>query len=225
MRAAEIAIGTERASGGFMRLGKMERLACVMLLGIGCSYASDGHADQSEEAESRALKGSYGFSLTQSCVRTPFQTPPVAGFDPVTHQLLVDGEVINSAGLGVLRFLRDGGVSVEDGFLTELSTAAVSAGQTPVSTGTKFVCTGSHGQAAGGKMTLSLSCTVVGTPPGQTVTLNPLNFEGFVGQDRQSITLTSAQNEVHSVTVSVGGTVVKQRERICLQSMKLDKLQ
>jgi len=211
-----------------MRITKQERLAVwagLVLLSIGCTYASDGHADQSEEAEGRALKGSYGFSLTQSCVRTPFQTPPVAGFDPVTHALLTDGEVINSAGLGVLRFLRDGKVVVEEGFLTELATAAVSAGQTPVSAGTKFVCTGSHAQSAGGKMALTLSCTVVGTPPGQTVTLNPLNFEGFIGQDRQSVNLTSAQNEVHTVTISVGGTVVKQRERICLQSMKLDKLQ
>jgi hypothetical protein len=196
-----------------------------MLLGIASSHASDGHGDQLGEAESRPLKGSYGFSLTQSCVRTPFQTPPAAGFDPVTHQLLVDGEVINSAGLGVLRFLRDGQVTVEDGFLSELTTSPVSAGQTPVSAGTRFICTGSHTQAAGGKVTVSLSCTVVGTPPGQTVTLNPLNFAGFVGQDRQSINLTSAQNEVHTVTISVGGTVVKQRERICLQSMKLDKLQ
>jgi hypothetical protein len=211
-----------------MRITQQKRLAVwagIALLGVGGSYASDGHTDQPGEAESRLLKGSYGFSLTQSCVRTPFQTPPAGGFDPVTHQLLVDGEVIDSAGLGVLRFLKDGQVTVEDGFLSELSTASVLAGQTPVSAGTQFVCTGSHAEAAGGKVTVSLSCTVLGTPPGQTVTLNPLNFAGFVGRDRESINLTSAQNELHTVTVSVGGTVVKQRERICLQSMKLDKLQ
>jgi hypothetical protein len=212
-----------------MRTAKKERVAIwtagVMLLGISGSYASDGRADQPGEAEGRTLNGAYGFSLTQSCVRTPFQTPPAAGFDPVTHQLLVDGEVINSAGLGVLRFLREGQVTVEDGSLAELTTSAVLPGQTPVSTPTKFVCTGTHAQAGGGKLTVSLSCTVLGTPPGQTVTLNPLNFAGFVNRDRQSINLTSAQNEVHTVTISAGGTVVRQRERICLQSMKLDKLQ
>jgi hypothetical protein len=56
------------------------------------------------------------------------------------------------------------------------------------------------------------------------VTLAPLNFEGFIAGDRSSINLSTVKPEVHTVTVSNGGIILQQRERICLQSMILDKL-
>jgi hypothetical protein len=180
--------------------------------------------DDGDQAPNRAVRGTYGFSLTQSCVRTPFQPPPAGGFDLTTQQLLVDAELVSAFGTGKLKFAKDGVVSLEDGQITEITANQLSAGSRPVSAGTRFNCTGSHGVPTPGKLGVSLSCTVVTPQPGPVVELKPLNLEGYLSEDRQSLSLTTVKPEVHTVTVSAGGAVLLRRERICLNSMVLDKL-
>lgn len=183
------------------------------------------HDDLEQNGEaSRTLRGTYGFSLTQGCVRTPFQPPPAAGFDLITQQLLVDGELVHAFGTGKLRFAKDGVVTLEEGQLTEITANLLSAGSKPVSAGTRFNCTGSYNVQPGSKLGVSLSCTVVTPQPGPTVALRPLNLEGFIGEDKRSLNLSTVKPEVHTVTVSNGGVTLLQRERICLHSMVLDKL-
>ena len=57
-----------------------------------------------------------------------------------------------------------------------------------------------------------------------TVTVGPLEFEGYVGKDRRSINLSLLKANIQTVAVSVAGNVVQKRERICIQSLSLDKL-
>lgn len=188
------------------------------------AFASDELEQQESQFSARSLRGAYGFSLSQSCVRAPFQVPPAAGFDPITRQLLVDAELVSGFGTGQLKFARDGVVTLEEGHLTEITANQLTAGSKPVSDGTRFGCKGTYSVQPSGKLGVSLSCNVVVPQPGPTVTLQPLNFEGFIAADKRSINLSTVKPEVHTVTVSNGGVVLQQRERICLQSMILDKL-
>jgi len=205
----------------FARLAMVSMLAPLALLTS--AFAGD-ELEQSGQGNSRSLRGAYGFSLTQSCVRTPFQPPPAAGFDLTTLQLLVDAELVSAFGTGKLRFAKDGVVTLEEGHLTEITANQLSAGSRPVSPGTLFNCTGSYSVQPGSRLGVSLSCNVVTSQPGPSVVLRPLNLEGFIGEDKRSLNLSTVKPEVHTVTVSNGGVVLLQRERICLQSMILDKL-
>jgi len=200
------------------------RMAMCSMLALATSAFAGDEIEQSGHAQLRSLRGAYGFSLTQSCVRTPFQPAPATGFDPTTQQLLVDGELVSGFGTGKLRFAKDGVVTLEDGHLTEITANQLSAGSKPVSSGTRFNCKGNYSVQPGGKLSVSLSCDVVVPQPGPSVVLRPLKFEGFVGEDKRSINLSTVTPEVHTVTVSNAGVILQQRERICLQSMILDKL-
>lgn len=207
------------------RMNALRACAAIIstLVVLPSAFASD-ELEQDSLLSARSLRGSYGFSLSQSCVRTPFQVPPAAGFDPTTRQLLVDAELVSGFGTGQLEFAKDGVVTLEDGHLTEITANLLAAGSKPVSDGTRFGCKGSYSVQPGGKVGVSLSCNVVVPQPGPTVTLQPLNFEGFIAGDKRSINLSTVKPEVHTVMVSNGGIVLQQRERICLQSMILDKL-
>jgi len=207
-----------------------KKIAVFALIGasLSCSFAAS--ADDDEAGELAALKfalaprGDYGFTLTQSCVRTPFQPVPAAGFDPVTHRLLVDGELINTVGSGVMHFAKDGAVTVDSTTVTEISASQLLAGALPVSTPTQFTCAGNFTLQGDRRLAVSLACDVPSGRPGVKVTVQPLDFAGFIGVGARAIDMSSNSGGLHTVTVAVGGTPVQQRERICLQSMKLDKL-
>ena len=189
----------------------------TLVLGVPYALARD---DESAEF----LSGEYGFTTLQNCVRTPFLPAAVSGFDPNTHQLLVNGEVAEAVGSGVMQFAKDGTVTVTAGG-TEVQENQISAGQTPVVPGTEYTCSGTYAVEPTNEVTVTLpSCVVKTNSPGVTVTVGPLEFEGYVGKDRRSINLSLLKANIQTVAVSVAGNVVQKRERICIQSLSLDKL-
>lgn len=189
------------------------------------SIAGQGLAQQGDsEAASapRVLTGSYGFSLSQTCVRTPFAAPGTQGIDPVTKQLKVDGEFVSGFGSGTFEFDKDGTVQLKNGLITEISAAQTAAGRSPVTPGTQFSCDGDYTLAADGKLALVMVCETLPPGPGLRVLLEPIVFEGFVGNGR-AINLGTYKRDIHTVTVYAGGNPVQQRQRMCLQSLNLDK--
>jgi len=198
------------------------RLAVLAALSMGGTQVL-AHDDDGADADAHPLQGDYGFTMTQTCARTPFQRPPAAGFDPGTRQLLVNGEIINAAGAGVMRFATDGAVSVEDGVLTEILANQIAAGQVPIGPKTGFTCGGSYTVQPGNRLAVTLSCNAL-AQPGVSVTLAPFEFEGFVGRGRRSINLASVSGSIQTVAVAVAGNVVQQRERVCVQSLTGDRL-
>lgn len=198
-------------------------LAVLAALSMGSPHAN-AQGDDEGDADTRSLHGEYGFTTTQTCVRTPFQRPPAAGIDVNTRQLLVNGEAINAVGLGVLRFAKDGTVGIEGGVLTEVALNQLSAGQAPLSVGTQFTCSGNYVAQPDNRLSVTLACNVVTPQPGLSVALAPFEFEGFVGRGRRSINLSSVKASLQTVTVSVGGNPVQQRHRLCVQSLSGDKL-
>jgi hypothetical protein len=196
--------------------------ACALLSFAGLGIAQQPkHTDGSSPAP-RFLNGTYGFSLTQTCVRTPFTPPPAQGIDPTTKQLRVNGEFVSGYGSGTLTFDRNGTVRLENGLITEISAAQIAVNQTPVTAGTQFGCDGDYTLQSDGKLNLVMVCETAPPQPGLRVVLEPIVFEGFVGRDR-SINLGTYKRDIHTVTVLSGNTPVQQRQRMCLQSLNLDK--
>ncbi len=189
----------------------------------GIAIAKEQPKGNAQPSAARILHGAYGFSLSQTCVRTPFQAPPASGFNPATKQLNVNGEFVSGFGSGVLRFERNGVATIENALITEISASQTSAGQSPVSPGTKFGCAGNYNVQPDGKLTVVLSCEATPPAPGLRVIIEPVEFEGFVGAGR-SINLGTFKRDLSEVTVYSGATAVQQRQRICLQSLNLDKL-
>jgi hypothetical protein len=197
-------------------------VVAVAALASATCAAQEGQGDSARQGLAR-LHGAYGFSLSQSCVRTPFQAPPAAGFDPATKQLLVNGEFVSGFGSGVLRFSGDGVATLEDGLITEVTASQVSASQTPVSPGTRFECAGRYRLPGEGKVAITLTCEAAVPTPGLRVVIDPVEFEGFLGIGR-TLNLTTVKRDLHTVTVYNGTTPLQQRQRTCLQSLTLNKL-
>jgi hypothetical protein len=193
--------------------------ATTLVLGLGLPFAA-----ASAEDPYHSLRGEYGFTTVQNCVRTPFLALTAHGFDPATRQLLVNGEVAGAAGSGVMNFARDGTVTVAAGG-TEVVESQTAAGQTPVVPGTEYTCTGTYTVGAGDSVSLAFpSCTIKTPNPALTVTVGPLEFEGYIGKNRRSIGLASLKANVQTVAVAAGGNVVQKRERICTQVLTLEQL-
>jgi hypothetical protein len=148
--------------------------------------------------------------------------PPAQGIDPATKQMRVNGEFVSGYGTGTLKFNRNGTVTMEDALITEISSGQTAAGQLPVSVGTKFGCEGNYTLHADGKLNVLLVCETVPPQAGLRVLIQPVEFEGFAGNGR-SINLGTYKRDIHTVTVYSGSTPVQQRQRMCLQTLNLDK--
>ena len=191
---------------------------------VGSTAMAHDHAKRADHpSEPRFLSGTYGFSLTQTCARTAFLPPPANGFDPVTKQLLVNGEFVNGFGSGVLKFERSGIATIENALITEISASQTSAGQTPVSAGTRFSCAGTYTLGNDNKLNVSLTCDAAPPQAGLRVVIDPVKFEGFLSNHR-TLNLGTFKRELQTVTVYSGNTALQQRQRICLQTLNLDRI-
>lgn len=199
-------------------------LAAAMLLSLaGAVSAQQATFAGAYASTPRTLSGAYGFSMTQTCVRTPFMAPPANGIDATTKQMLVNGEFVSGFGNGTLRFKRDGSVAMEDALITEITAGQTAAGQSPVSAGTRFGCQGTYQIQPDGKLSLRMVCETAPPAAGIRVLIQPVEFEGFVAGGGQIVNLGTYKRDIHTVTVYSGATPVQQRQRMCLQSLNLDR--
>src|SRR5688572_2747053 len=91
---------------------------CVSVLALALSAGSGYASGELDEEGLLQISGDYRVVITQTCVRTAYQPPPTAGFDPTTRQLLLDGEMLTAIGSGLMRFAEDGTVQVLEGVQT-----------------------------------------------------------------------------------------------------------
>jgi hypothetical protein len=191
-------------------------------LSMGVLAADVGSAGGSPK--SNTLDGDYGMTLSQTCVLTPIQPPPGIGFDPDTGRLLTDGEIVSAVSSGVIRFADNKTVTIEEGRLSEVFHSNVQPGDLPVIAGNEYTCEGSYELNAAGRLSVDLTCDVKASEPGVTITLKPFKLEGFASRVQQNVELSAIAGNIQTLQVSAGGTVVQQRERICLQSLSASKL-
>ena len=171
-----------------------------------------------------ALSGDYGFTTLQSCVRTPYQAPPAAGFDPVTHALLVNAEAAEAIGSGVMSFSRDGTVSASV-VGAELSVNQLAAGQTPETVGINYSCSGSYSLGAEHSVEVNFpSCSISTGDPNKLVSVGPLKFNGYMGINGRSLNLSLVDGILQKVSVAnASGVVQAERQRVCVQSLSLSR--
>jgi hypothetical protein len=199
-------------------------LIAILGLAITRSQASaPSEDDLSSGPASSRLLGDFGFTTKESCVRTPFQAPAAPGIDPATGQLLVAADVSDAVGSGVMHFWLDGTVSVNV-VGAELQTSQVAVGDIPVSTNVTYACDGTYTLQSGGQIAVSLPSCKVSSKPGLTVTVGPINLEGFVARDRATMNLSDIKGSIETVAVSAGGTEVQQRQRICVAAYSLSRV-
>jgi hypothetical protein len=195
---------------------KRRQALCLSLTMLAASIGIGRAGDTGNEDAPTQISGDYRVVITQMCVRTPYQPPPASGFDPNTHQLLADGETVTAIGSGLLRFAEDGTVQMLEGVQTEVSVNQAAPGKVPVAPPTQLACSGTY-TLRQRKVALSVSCDVNTPQPGVTVRLGPLSFEGYIDSRQHSISLTDAGANIQTITVSVAGNPVQQRQRICTQ--------
>jgi len=194
-----------------------------MLLAVSL-LSTAAHANETSERDGdQSLVGTFRFTTSEICVRSPFLPPAVAAFEPNTRQLMVDGETVSALGGGLLRFSRDGSVTLEEGKQTEISVGRVGAGTIPVAPPSLFTCSGTH-RLEGNKLLMSLACNVQQASPAVKVALGPLNLEGYLGFAPLSIDMTNSGADIQTISVSVNGNLVQQRQRICNQAISLTRV-
>jgi len=171
------------------------------------------------------IKARYGLTTVQNCVRTPFAPPTAQGIDPSTGKLLTDGEAAVATGSGVMQFNLNGTVTASI-LGAELAQDNLVPGVAPLSTGIKYNCSGTYKTQIDQSLTVKFpSCTVTTANPNVVVTVAPLTLSGYVGGAGRDITLTQLDSAVQTVAVSdTAGHVLQARQRVCVQSMSLNKL-
>lgn len=198
----------------------MNRNKWIVYAALLAAVASTGiaYAGDKDEDESRPINGDYQVVIASSCVRTAYQPAPASGFDPNTRQLVLEGQMLTALGSGLMRFDEDGTVQLLDGSQTEVSLDQTAVGRTPVAPPAQFTCSGKYTRQ-GHKVALTLSCDIKVPDPGVKVTLGPQDFVGYIGRGRQSISMVNIAGGIQTISVSVGGMFVQQRQRICTQQV------
>jgi len=191
-------------------------VTCAGVLALALSAGSGYASGELDEEGLLQISGDYRVVITQTCVRTPYQPPPAAGFDPNTRQLLMDGEMLTAIGSGLMRFAEDGTVQVLEGVQTEMSLDQLAPGKSPIAPPAQFTCSGNY-TIQDRKVAFSLSCDVVVPQPGVKVTVGPQNFEGYIDRRKRSLNLTNITGGIQTVAVSIAGTPMQERHRICTQ--------
>jgi hypothetical protein len=191
-------------------------IALALLWGL-ITFATIATADDGNGDAPQHIRGDFRVVITQMCVRTPYQQPPANGFDPDTHQLLVDGETVTAIASGLLRFTEDGTVQMLDGVQTEVSVNLLAPGKTPITPPSTFTCNGTYTMQEK-KVALTMSCDVAAPQPGLKVTLGPQNFAGYIDPRQKSINLTDVGGGIQKITVSLAGNPIQERQRVCTQN-------
>jgi hypothetical protein len=178
----------------------------------------------SDPTSNRLLDGDFGLTTQESCARTPLQASKAPEFDPATGRLLVAADVDDFLGSGMMNFKPDGKVSFNV-IGAELQTGQIATGDIPVTTNGGYACDGTYTVQSGGQIAVSLPlCNVASTQPGITVTVGPINLQGFVARDRATIYLSKIKASIETIAISTKGAVVQQRQRMCVGNFVLSEI-
>lgn len=197
-------------------------ISLVMMLGLSVlSYSGSVPAD----GGSKYLKGVYGMSFSQTCMLAPIQPPPSVGFDEQTKELLVDAEVVSAVSNGLVHFQKGGKLVIRDAQLTEIFNDKTLAGNKAVGSRNKYSCAGDYQFTGKSKISAQLSCSVHIPVPGVAATIEPFLLEGYVSKSKEFVNLTALEGNVQKYQLSVGGQIVEERQRVCLQTLNMGKLE
>jgi hypothetical protein len=166
--------------------------------------------------------GTYSFSTIQSCARSKAQVPGSVSIDPVTLQFTTPVDVIGMSGTGKMVFRADGTFGLYDAKASEFDQSNLLPGATPVSGGFIPVCEGVYDMLDKNSFTINWHCSIDVPSQGISLEAGPVLVDGFITSNGQSGTMNLLQN-VQTLTASVNGNPVAERQRVCLQSFTFIK--
>jgi hypothetical protein len=197
-------------------------------------------SQQVRAGDERDLKGTYAFTLAESCVQQNSFDPP--GFD--SNFRIVDpagAMTYGGASDGLMVFDGRGKVSIQQAAATNIFNAPsfLATGSIPLGFGfgpaLPFTCVGDY-TVSGGKIAADFTCTASISPtnPGNPDPNNAItgfqsvfNMRGFLSQNPSHLVLTDIGDSLQPVTIFVNGGASNggsniPATRVCTRATTLD---
>lgn len=214
-------------------------LAAVPLIGLPAAAGDDSERSYSDFGDFfkpdhdagapkriRSLKGKYGWTTQQVCVRTVPNPPGIDQIDPnPPNALNVPGEIVSMTGVGTAVFKPDGTMHIDAGsWASELRHSKMAPGDTPMSSGFAPVCDGTYSIGADNRAKVDWDCRIdVQTQPGLYIDAAPVNWDGFVAENGNTIDL-NLRSTVQRLTFKMNGNPIQEVQRLCIQRFVFHKL-
>lgn len=159
------------------------------------------------------LKGSYAFTVSRTCVQTPYSP----GFDQTTRQLLTTGETVGFIESGTLTFSGTGSVKGDNITVAVMEPAKAIVGSAPMQNGITSSCAGTYSVNPNRSYSATLTCTSqLGN--GLSLAIGPAAYQGSVDVSQNMLTISETGGNIQAVTVAIGGTPVQSFDRVCTSS-------
>ena len=195
-------------------------------------YRADGSRTDRDNTNTpkrvHTLRGRYGWTTQQTCVRTVPNPPGIDQIDPnPPHALNVPGEIVGMTGVGTAVFRPDGTMHIDAGsWANELRHSQMAPGNTPMSGGFSPVCDGTWSLGADNRAKVDWYCRI-DLPPaaGIHIDAGPVNMDGWVAEDGNTIDL-NLLGTVQRLTFKTNdtNTPVGEVQRLCIQRFVFHKL-
>lgn len=174
----------------------------------------------------RSLRGKYGFTTQQVCVRTVPNPPGIDQIDPdPPNALNVPGEIVGMTGLGTATFWSDGRMRLDTGaWANELRYSQMAPGNTPMSGGFAPECHGTYSIGADNRAKVDFNCRIqLVNQPGVYIDAGPVNWDGWVAENGHTLDM-NLRGTVQRLTFKNDGTPLFEVQRLCIQRMVFHKL-
>ncbi|MDG9670986.1 hypothetical protein ONV78_24815 [Hahella sp. CR1] len=208
----------------FDKVKRQAGMSFMLLAGLSAG-AANVYADSDSYGERhrhRYFEAEFGFTTDQTCVRSLPQAPGTVSIDPDTRQLLVDAQVVDMSGTGVMTFSKDGTMTLEQGFASEMNKGNLSVGAMPIQDGFSPYCEGTYELKAQNRISVAFNCIIDVPAQGATIHAGPVFADGFIARGGRSMSLNLKQN-VQTLTVDLPETSIE-FQRMCLQRFALEKI-
>jgi len=200
----------------------------ITLLGSAAAMANELSDGVKVDKNLRTLDAAYGFTTSVICATTDPQAPGTPSIDADTGTFLVGGEAVNFTGGGVMTFTRDGKVTLlAPG--TQLETNKIIPGGVPFTTSITGTCAGNYNiqfdKTSGNTLNASYNCVLDVPTRGLKINVGPIIWAAHIGPFANEIHGVATQNvQTIQVALRANGQVVAEEQRICEQTVALDKL-
>jgi len=189
------------------------------LLCLGTFSTNFSHAETLPDLSLQAklnstLRGNFAFTAWRSCVQSK---SPIAGFDPVTHELLADAEAMSFVESGIVRFNGDGTLKADDIRVTMVGAPVI--GTVPVQAGLKSSCQGTYAVNSDRSCSVKMTCSAQ-LPDNMMMTMNPFHYNGTIDMLYKTIAMTESDGTIQKISFSQNGspTPIYSLERVCASS-------
>ncbi|WLQ15804.1 hypothetical protein O5O45_07745 [Hahella aquimaris] len=209
----------------FDKVKRQAGMSFMLLAGLSAG-AADVYADSDFYGERhrphRYFEAEFGFTTDQTCVRSLPQAPGTVSIDPDTRQLLVDAQIVDMSGYGVMTFSRDGTMTLEQAAAGELNKSNLASGDFPIQTGFSPYCEGTYELKKDNQIAVAFNCVIDVPAQSATIHAGPVYADGYLTRGGRGMTLNLQQN-IQTLTVDLPGTSIE-FQRMCLQRFALEKI-